>query len=67
MESLLAVEKEVDKALDSFDTFYEGVYDDIEKVLETVLKNMNEIMKSKCIYLSNSFFHFKLNFIFVLS
>ena len=54
MESLLAVEKEVDKALDSFDTFYEGVDDDIEKVLETVLKNMNEIMKSKCIYLSLS-------------
>jgi hypothetical protein len=65
MESLLAVEKEVDKALDSFDTFYEGVDDDIEKVLETVLKNMNEIMKSKRIYLSPSFLHIKLNFIFI--
>lgn len=46
MDSLLAVEKEVDKALDSFDAFYQGVDDDIDKVLDTVLKNMNEIMRS---------------------
>lgn len=65
MESLLAVEKEVDKALDSFDTFYEGVDDDIEKVLETVLKNMNEIMKSKCIYLSLSPFNILSSILFL--
>jgi len=45
MESLLAVEKEVDKALDSFDSFYQGVNDDVDQVLENVLKSMNELMK----------------------
>ncbi len=49
MDSILAVEKEVDKAIDSFETFYQGVDDDIDRALETVLKNMNEIMRSKLI------------------
>ena len=50
MESLLAVEKEVDKALDSFDNFYQGVDDDADKVLDNVLNSMNELMKSILLY-----------------
>ena len=55
MESLLAVEKEVDKALDSFDSFYQGVNDDVDQVLENVLKSMNELMKSISIIVTINF------------
>ena len=51
MDSLVSVEKEVDKAIDSFETFYQGVDDDIDRALELVLKNMNEIMKSNFFFL----------------
>ena len=46
MDSLIAVEKEVEKALDSFENFYQGVDDDVDKVLENLLISMNELMKS---------------------
>ena len=47
MESLVAVEKEVDKALDSFEAFYNGTGEDIDKIIEKVLQHMNDLMKSK--------------------
>ena len=47
MDSLVAVEKEVDKALDSFEDFYKGIDEDADKVLENLLTSMNELMKSK--------------------
>lgn len=49
MDSLVSVEKEVDKAIDLFETFYQG--DDIDRALELVLKNMNEIMKKNFFFL----------------
>lgn len=45
MDSLVAVEKEVDKALDSFEDFYKGIDEDADKVLENLLTSMNELMK----------------------
>lgn len=45
MDSLVAVEKEVDKALDTFETFYQSVDDDVDKVLENLLISINELMK----------------------
>lgn len=47
MDSLIAVEKEVDRALDSFDTFYQGVDDDIDRTLENLLESINELMKTE--------------------
>ena len=49
MDSLLAVEKEVEKAFDSFDSFYQGVDDEMDKLLDMVSKNMNDILRSKTI------------------
>ena len=46
MDSLLAVEKEVDKAIDSFEAFYQGVDDDVDQALESLLASMNELMKA---------------------
>lgn len=46
MDSLVAVEKEVDKALDSFDNFYQKIDNDADTVLENILTSMNELMKS---------------------
>jgi len=46
MDSLNAVEKEVDKALDTFDTFYQGVDDDIDKIIENFLFLINDMNKS---------------------
>lgn len=63
MDSLVSVEKEVDKAIDSFETFYQGVDDDIDRALELVLKNMNEIMKSNF----SSYFDAKNHFILSLN
>ena len=42
MEALLAVEKEVERARESFDEFYNSVGDDIENIMErisTILKS----------------------------
>lgn len=47
MESVLAVEKELDKALDSFETFYDGIDDDLNKVIDNVTNCLNEIIKGK--------------------
>lgn len=46
MESLQAVEKEVDKALDLFENFYDGIDQDINKVIDYVLSTMNDLIKS---------------------
>lgn len=47
MDSLLAVEKEVEKAFDSFDSFYQGVDDEMDKLLDMVSKNMNDILRNE--------------------
>ena len=47
MEALLAVEREVDKALDSFGGFYESLDEDIEKALELVMENISNLAKCK--------------------
>lgn len=47
MESLVAVEKEVDRACDLFDSFYEGIDQDINKVIDYVVNVMNDLVKSK--------------------
>jgi hypothetical protein len=43
MDSLLAVEKEIDKALDAFDVFYNEIDNKIDKVIETISDNVNEL------------------------
>lgn len=53
MDSLNAVEKEVDKALDTFDTFYQGVDEDIDKNIENLLFLINDLSKSTYIVNSN--------------
>lgn len=45
MDSLFVVEKEVDKAMDSLDNFYQGVDEDADKVIENVLMSINELTK----------------------
>lgn len=45
MEALLAVEREVDKALDSFGGFYESLDEDIEKAIELVTENISNLAK----------------------
>ena len=45
MEALLAVEREVDKALDSFGGFYEGVDEDLDKAIELVMENISNLAK----------------------
>lgn len=47
MEALLAVEREVDKALDSFGGFYETLDEDIEKAIEMVTENISNLAKCK--------------------
>lgn len=49
MDSLQAVEKEVDKALDLFEGFYDGIDQDINKVIEYVISTMNDLVKSTII------------------
>lgn len=46
MDSLNAVEKEVDKALDTFDNFYQGVDEEIDKNIENLLFLINDLSKS---------------------
>lgn len=46
MDSLVAVEKEVDRAVDLFDTFYDGIDQDINKVIDYVVSIMNDLVKS---------------------
>jgi hypothetical protein len=45
MDSLLAVEKEIDKALDGFDVFYNEIDNKIDLVIETLTQNVNELNK----------------------
>ncbi len=47
MDSLVAVEKEVDKALDSFEAFYQGVDHDVDQALENLLTSINELAKTE--------------------
>jgi hypothetical protein len=56
MDSLNAVEKEVDKALDTFDTFYQGVDDDIDKIIENFLFLINDMNKSMTKKIADVFF-----------
>lgn len=46
MEALAAVEKEVDKALESFGTFYDDINDDIEHTIQLTIDHINELMKT---------------------
>ena len=45
MESLLAVEKEIDKALDVFEVFYNEIDNKIDQVIETIGENVKELGK----------------------
>jgi hypothetical protein len=47
MDSLSAVEKEVDKALDLFSTFYEEMDVDIDHTIENAISSINDLMNSK--------------------
>lgn len=47
MDSLNAVEREVDKALDTFENFYQGVDDDIDKIIENFLFLINDLTKTE--------------------
>jgi prefoldin subunit 5 len=47
MESLLAVEKEIDKALEVFEVFYDEIDNEIDKVMEKISLNSNDISTSK--------------------
>lgn len=47
MDALNAVEKEIDRASDLFNTYYEGVDQDINKVIDYVVAIINDLMKSK--------------------
>ena len=44
MDSLLAVEREVDKANDAFDLFYSGIDQDIDKTLANLTQMMNQLV-----------------------
>ena len=46
MDSLVTVEKEVDKALELFETFYDGIDQEINKVIDHVISIMNDLTKS---------------------
>jgi hypothetical protein len=43
---LIAVEREVDKALELFTSFYDSMDDEIDKTIEFAIKNIDDIMKS---------------------
>ena len=47
MESLQAVEREVDKALELFTGFYDAMDEEIDKTIEFAIQNIEDIMKSK--------------------
>ena len=47
MDSLISVEKECDKSIDLFDSFYNDVDKNLSKVLEYATNAMNELAKSK--------------------
>lgn len=47
MDSLQAVEKEVDKALELFANFYDSIDDDISKTIDFALSNIEDITKSE--------------------
>lgn len=46
MDALNAVEKEVDRASDLFNTFYEGVDQDINKLIDYFMAIVNDLVKS---------------------
>ena len=45
MESLLSVEKEIDKALDGFDVFYNEIDNKIDQAIDALTSNVNELNK----------------------
>ena len=45
MESLQSVEKEVDKALELFTSFYDSMDEEIDKTIEFAIENIEDIMK----------------------
>ena len=46
MDALQAVEKEIDKATESFDSFYENIDNQIDKTIDFFLNSVNELSKS---------------------
>lgn len=53
MDALNAVEKEVDRASELFDTYYESVDQDINKVIDYVVAVVNDLLKSMCSFALN--------------
>jgi hypothetical protein len=47
MDALLTVEKEVDKAKEAFESFYETIDRDIDKAIEHILNLIREFSKCK--------------------
>ncbi|RNA39808.1 RMD5 -like protein [Brachionus plicatilis] len=45
MDSLVAVEKEIDKALDLFENFYDGVDQDINQIIDHLVSIINDLTK----------------------
>ncbi len=45
MDSSVAVEREVDRALELFTGFYENVDDDIQKTIDFTIKNIEDLVK----------------------
>lgn len=43
----MAVEKEVEKAMDAFDSFYQSVDDDIDRTIEMLHRHMSEMTRSE--------------------
>lgn len=46
MDSLVAVEKEVDKTLDLFENFYDSVDQGVNKVIDNLVSIINDLTKS---------------------
>lgn len=46
MDALNAVEKEIDRASDLFNTFYEGIDQDLNNVIDYVVAIVNDLLKS---------------------
>jgi hypothetical protein len=50
MDALIADEREVDKVLEVFTSFYDSMDDEIDKTIEFAIKNIDDIIKSKSLY-----------------
>jgi F0F1-type ATP synthase alpha subunit len=61
MESLVSVEKECEKTIDLFDSFYNDVDQNLSKVIEYAQSAMNELSQSKYRKVDKKIFIFSLN------